>query len=366
MKHWRACKKALIGQLLAQNSPHEGHRVTVWQSSDKEQFQGEFFFDANKECKIHIESPLTGFKKDTPFYCYLTESDVAFKREKYTLGGKYLNFPPPIELKIYERRKNDRFYYKYQDHKDITYYSDRANLGDNEERVPIYRFSSVLVDISVTGAGFVVTEDQKQRILNKDYIYLTNITDQELPKPFKTQIRYITPYGQNKERLYKIGVEYESQLDEVSYKSITSVVEKKQKKTRGISPDRYCGLDEEDLEKLLNTIELKERNLSMALRDHIETLDRLRYMTTQMKIELFRSMDVDILAQALRLSSKELIYELLHELTENTQAEFLDRLGIERPASVLAQAQEKLVKFVHEKEGKGEFILDPRAFTTFA
>ena len=97
----------------------------------------------------------------------------------------------------------------------------------------------------------------------------------------------------------------------------------------------------------------------------MEYLDQLRYMTTQMKVEFLKTVNQDLLAVALRLSSKELIFELFSELTQTMQKEFLEKLQQERPASAICKAQDDIVKLVREKENKGEIVLDPKAFVTY-
>lgn len=116
---------------------------------------------------------------------------------------------------------------------------------------------------------------------------------------------------------------------------------------------------------ILNKIELTNKQLSNNIKDNIDYLDRLRYMTTKMKIEFLQSVEHELLADALRLSSKELIYDLLIELTPNMQDDFLEKLAFEKPASGICKAQDKIIKYIREKEGSGEFILDPKSFTTY-
>ena len=112
-------------------------------------------------------------------------------------------------------------------------------------------------------------------------------------------------------------------------------------------------------------VEQKNKVLASNLKDNIEYLDKLRYMTVQMKVDFLKEVEHELLAVALRLSSKELIYELFSEVTERMQDEFLDKLQSERPASAVCKAQDQLLKLIREKEGRGEIVLDPTAFITY-
>ena len=193
-----------------------------------------------------------------------------------------------------------------------------------------------------------------------------NLTDQILAKPLKTQIIYMERYkGAPDDILFKVGLKFSSELDTVSYKSINSVIEKKATRVKGLDPERYCGLDPEDQYRIINNIEVKNKVLANNLRDSIEYLDRLRYMTTQMKVELLQDLSHDLLATALRLSSKELIYDLFIELSENIRVEFLERLEREKPPTAISKAQTEIIKHLKKKEASGELVLDPKAFSTY-
>ena len=88
-------------------------------------------------------------------------------------------------------------------------------------------------------------------------------------------------------------------------------------------------------------------------------------MTTQMKVDFLKTINQDLLAVALRLSSKELVYELFSEVTVNMQDEFLDKLERERPASAICKAQDQIIAQIRQMVSLGEIVLDPKAFVTY-
>ncbi len=73
----------------------------------------------------------------------------------------------------------------------------------------------------------------------------------------------------------------------------------------------------------------------------------------------------DLLAAALRLSSKELIYDLLVEVTDTMREEFLFKLDQPKSTSAVNKAQDEVVKFIQAKEKAGELVLDPTAFEQY-
>ena len=230
---------------------------------------------------------------------------------------------------------------------------------------PEFTHSSVLVDISTSGAGMVVAKDALKNLKIGQELFLVNLTDQKLPEPFKMVIVYIEDYSEKEQGMYKVGLIFDDELDSISYQSISSIIKIKQAKSQGLKPELYCGLDFEQQTKILNNIESKNKALASNLRDNIEYLDKLRYMTVQMKVDFLKGIEHELLAVALRLSSKELIYELFSEVTERMQDEFLEKLQSEKPASAVCKAQDQIVKIIREKEGRGEIVLDPTAFITY-
>jgi len=373
MRYWKTHQKKLIKKYLQATMEHKC-KIMMWQQfgNNRKQYQSELISYDPLRCKIKMSKESIkqngALDKTAPTYYHISEIDVIFRKDQYNYFGEMIDFPPPGEIQIYERRQKQRFYYKYQDHKNITFYSESNKPTSTEsiELEPEYLYSCVLVDISIQGAGMVVPKRILDKIVNDEYIYLQDITDQKLPTPFKTQIKYVEKYDDlDGGDVYKVGIYFSEQLDSISYKSITSIVEVKQKKTRGLDANRFCGMDYEDQVATLNRIELTNKQLASNIKDNIDYLDRLRYLTTHMKIEFLQKVEQDLLANALRLSSKELIYDLLIELTPNMQDDFLEKLSVEKPASGICKAQDKIIAFIREKEGKGEFILDPKSFTTY-
>jgi hypothetical protein len=368
MKYWKTYQKPIIQRFLDLILV-EKTEFTVWQQegSTRRQFDAKLISNEQNRCKVKIsKSSIEAngeIDKSNPIFLHIPSLDIIFKKDKYSIHANEIDFPPPLEVQVYERRAQKRFYFQYQDHKNITFHSESLQSSTKD---PEYICPSVLIDISVSGAGIIITKDIKNKIGNDKYLYLQDITDQKLPTPFKVQVMYIEPYSHDSANdLFKLGIKFIEDLESISYKSITSLIDKKQEKTRGIDPDRFCGLSFEEQLNVLNTLEQTNNQLTINIKENIDQLDKLRYLTTQMKIEFLQTVELDLLATALRLSSKELIFELLTELTDNMKEDFLDKLGIEKPASAISKAQDKILKVIRTKEASGEYVLDPKLFTTY-
>ena len=365
MKYWKTHRKEIILTYLT-SVFEEKLEFTMWQQhgSHRYTFKGCFKEVARKNCriKLSLSDNLQLFSDEHPLYVHIIQLDIIFKKEHFKRSDTLIDFSLPGAIQLFERRKTKRFYYQYQDHKNITYRSEEV---DPKTEKSIFTHSSVLIDISTQGAGLVVGKGAIEDLEVDKILLLDNITDQQLPSPFKIKVKYIHPYLNNEQGLYKVGIKFDDELNHISYKSITSIIEIKQKKIQGLSDAQYCGVDSEEQVNLLNKIEVTNKVLSNNIKDNIEQLDKLRYMTRHMKVDFLKSINHDLLAIALRLSSKELIFDLFSELTQTMQDEFLEKLEVERPASAICKAQEDIIKEIRQKENKGEIVLDPKAFITY-
>ena len=366
MQYWKTHQKDLILERLEEVLKRSDD-LTLWQQygSHRYTYTGNFIQISKQICQIKINpnSPhLDKFDAERPIFIHVPKQEIIFKKETFNKHGNMLEFSLPGDIQLYERRNNKRFYYLYQDHKTITYHSESR---EPETQRPDFTETSVLVDISIAGAGMVVGPEIIDSLRVDQILFLVNLTDQKLPDPFRVRITYIESYISNEKDLFKVGLVFDDELDSISYKSISSIIEIKQRKTEGLNPDLYCGLDFEEQIKMLNQVEAKNQALANNLKDNIEYLDQLRYMTTKMKVQFLKTVNHDLLAIALRLSSKELIYELFSDVSTTMQEEFLEKLQDEKSAAGICKAQDSIVKQVREMEAAGAVVLDPTAFVTY-
>lgn len=365
MDYWKTHKKDIIENYLSTIT--RGHfEFTLWQQFGEKRhtYTGSFSYLSKNSCKIkiHESQKINLFDAKVPFYVHINEIDIIFKKETYNQTGIFIEFSLPTDIQVHEKRKTKRYTYKYQDHKNITYHS--AEL-DEKSGQPKISLSSVLVDISTQGAGMVLGKEAAAKLYVGQDLLLDNLTDQDLPSPFHCKVSYIEKYRTKEKDMYKVGLFFDDQLNSISYKSISSIIDIKQRKTEGLSQKTYCGIDDEEQIKVINKIEKSNMVLANNIKDNIEILDQLRYMTTHMKVGFLKTINQDLLAVALRLSSKELIYDLFSEVTETIQEEFLYKLKNERPPSAICKAQDEIIKIIRQKEKSGEIVLDPRAFVTY-
>lgn len=126
MHYWKTHQKKLIFHFLEIYATDK-KSFMLWQQigSTRKQYQAYFQEVSKQRCKVRINKDSikeTGdLDKTLPIYIHLPNIDVIFKKDQHNIYMDQLDFPPPGEIQVYEKRVKERFYYLYQDHKNITF-----------------------------------------------------------------------------------------------------------------------------------------------------------------------------------------------------------------------------------------------------
>lgn len=372
MQMWTCFDSEYIRNFL-EGVQNRGDQLTVWQNNsptgERDKYTARVIKVEPQNVVIELDEGQGGtFSATDALYVHCNYRDLIFKRDRYKKDGRLISFKFPNEIKLKDIRRTPRLTYIYQDSKVIAFNAPHPT----NPHAPKMRLSSILVDISTEGLGFVIPQREFSSFEVGMEIFLTRLTDQVLPNEHRGEILYIVPYytekvwgGERKTNLVKVGIRFVEPLESISYKSINSLVTKKQTRIHGLNVNTFNGLTEDEQERVL--IKIAENNHVMAnrIREFIEKIDRLRYLTPKMKQEFLMEVNKDIFATSLKLSSKELIYDLLIEVTDNIRDEFLHRLDQQKSINAVRNAQEEICKFITEKEKSGELILDPVAFEQY-
>jgi len=370
MKMWSTYRKDIIIEKLKLICDKK-EDVTIWQNraDGKNKFYGKIIEVNSSNTILELDSSYKKAEypliKDETVFVHYAKGDALFKKEAFKTEGLKLIFKTPVELMMKERRSIERFTFKYQDFKNVSFRT--SGFSNDSNNTEILHKSCILTDLSVEGLGLVLHMDEIQSLNVGDSVYINAITDQKLDSGHLGEIRYITPYNVSVEQdsnLYKIGIRFTASLESVTYKSISSIVEKKQSKMKGLAVSTFNGLSELDQEKILRKITEDNAPLANNIKEQMEVIDKLRYLTIAMKQKFLLEVNLDLLAAALRISSKELIYELMSEVTETMREEFLYKLDDPKSPSAINKAQDQIVKFMREKERAGVIHLDATSFET--
>ena len=176
--------------------------ITIWQfisDEDRRLFYGKIDLIDDDQIVIEInpEKANHDFKliPDKTVYVKGIHLNYLFKRDTFHITNRTtLKVKTPSELKLQDFRAIDRFGYKYQDHKLITFYKERVKGGTVEELT----FASPLVDICIKGCAFVLYEKDFRSISMGDRIFIRSLTDQKLEEPAPAYIRSSTKYNKFK------------------------------------------------------------------------------------------------------------------------------------------------------------------------
>ncbi|AYF43650.1 FliG C-terminal domain protein [Halobacteriovorax sp. BALOs_7] len=364
MKLWSSFDQDYILKRLT-SLYEEGVTINFWQSNDdvREDYQAKFTGVTSEKCSIKLTAetaPLyTRIAPLSPIFFHYPAGDLIFKKDIFKLENGGISFKTPSEIRCRDRRSVERFNYKYPDYKNISY-----TLEDSEEII-----NDIIIDISLRGLAFVIDAKKKDKYQLGTKIYIRSITDQELPTKHEAKVASVNRYHVKGEglqnHLLRIGLEFTQTLESVTYDSIGSLVKKRQNKLKGFDTKFFNGLNPDDYEKQLAVIYSKNPQLAANINESVEDIDRLRYMTIDMKREFFLEFSLDLMACALRMSSKELINELLSEVTDGVREEFLEKYDQPKPASAINKAQDELRKFIRDKEKDGSFVLSPKSFVKY-
>jgi hypothetical protein len=369
MKMWSLFDRQKILKFLKKIN-EESFRLTLWQHSTQASIQltGEFIDVDEHNCRIEVEETemLENINKEEALYIHCPDVEVIFKREAFVWDKGKLQFKTPSELMVKEKRRIERFRFRYQDFKDVSLEYTDSTVEETKKG------SYGLLDLSTAGLSFVGPVKEVDHFSVGQRLFISRITDQVIDELCEVNIvnkgEFILSEKSEKvgeHGLLRIGVEFLSAIESVSYKSVLSVVSRTQKRTAGLEVEGFNGLRESEQVRLIRKLGEDNPVLASHLMEGCEVLDRLRYLTSEMKTIFWREVNQDLLAAALRLSSKELIYDLLSDVTEVMREEFLEKLNMPKPPSAIEKAQKSICAFIHQKEKQGSFVLSAQSFVKY-
>ena len=113
---------------------------------------------------------------------------------------------------------------------------------------------------------------------------------------------------------------------------------------------------------VLHEISLRDDRLARDLEENCAYIENLIYLTPSMRQELFRDVEVPLVAYALRLSTKHLITDIMDSISHNLKSELLYNLREKKTATAVLKAQKELIRYLRQREGTGSFVIDRKLF----
>lgn len=126
-----------------------------------------------------------------------------------------------------------------------------------------------------------------------------------------------------------------------------------------MSSETFFGHTKESQQEALKKVRtfLKPAEATFII-DQVEYLEKCRYLTLQMKKELFAQVPIPHVARACRLSTHTLIVALLDGISKNIKTDFLVEIQKQIPLNQLEISLRTVTTYIRKREAAGGFILD--------
>lgn len=160
----------------------EETNFTIWQRETKTnevifQAKGKLTELSNQGLLAFSINDMTGAINGAELFFALEDSSVFFKSIKLKLTETGLLVAIPTEAKYKERRRHERTKFKIQERKDIEILFPKKVQEQSEEKILV---NSQLIDLSESGACFIVSKETLQKINIDLTFYIRSLTNVKL------------------------------------------------------------------------------------------------------------------------------------------------------------------------------------------
>lgn len=160
------------------------------------------FYDAQKY----------SFDCDLPLYVKLEYRNTVFKVSEFRVGQHNLQFSFPETLKTLELRSEPRVVFANDDRLISLRPTLSAQTNDAGSELRVR-----LVDLSRSGAGMLISENNRSFLKNNRFLWLTHLNQHSLPDPVLAEVVYMTSevdrkFSQRKQKQLKAGLKFSSAI----------------------------------------------------------------------------------------------------------------------------------------------------------
>lgn len=123
--------------------------------------------------------------------------------------------------------------------------------------------------------------------------------------------------------------------------------------------EMLSGLPINERENILEIMEKKDPTTAEVLRNSLVTLEDIKFLTVKMIQELFREINIDDLALALKISSPDL-KSFVYNNISNSMKRTIDDTLLGPPVSVskVLDAQDRIISKMREMTNAGRLVID--------
>lgn len=146
--------------------------------------------------------------QNLPLYVKLEHRSSVFKVSSFAVGINSLHFSFPETLKTLELRSEQRFEFE-EGEKELSLKPSLGLLNaDSGNEIKVR-----LVDLSRSGAGLLLSENNRSFIKKNKFLWLTEIDGKRLGDQILAEVVYTAKDDQNrKERALRVGLKLSSQI----------------------------------------------------------------------------------------------------------------------------------------------------------
>ncbi len=162
----------------------------------------------SREIVIYYDSQNFKVDSDLTLYVKLEYRTSVFKVSEFRFGPNSIHFPFPAEVKTQELREGQRTYFTQEQEKFVTLKaSTTSNLSKDRGASLIVR----TLDISPSGLGLIISENNRSFIKNNRILWVTSILGETLQYPILAEVMYInaevdSKYQVKKQKDLKVGL----------------------------------------------------------------------------------------------------------------------------------------------------------------
>lgn len=293
----------------------------------------------------------------------------------------------PNKIRLQNKKKKNNFFYENSEDNLVTYKLLNQKKGKKTYKVQI---------ISLTPSKLTFYSDEMGggKLDVGEEILITSLSKHKIPKFQVGKVKYICYFGNYSQegnvrrparvmvklipsisnletlKLFVAKEEKRFGMEEIEWiqKQNGTFVPKKETNNEnafeyGYKQDGFFyGYEVKEQAAVLHEISLRDERLSLALRENCDYLESLVFLTTNMRQELFRDVDVAVIAFAFRLSTRFLISEMMGTLSKNLKSELLYNLREKKTATAVLKSQKEVIRYVRQREAVGSFVLDHASY----
>ena len=316
-----------------------------------------YFDEKVGDIKMLLQGDYQDLDIDQPVFLKSDYKSTVFKTQVVSLIENEIEIKVPEEICLLNQRSFP--------HISVIEQSLFAVFIFKGHKLPL-KYRLQIIDISLGGLALLVSSKDMPLFVTGAIVDFSSIAHSFKIENMTGKICYIREYidSSGADQMYITGINFAQNLPDID-----SVIKVK----KATEEEKELGLEEltsnlllsqEKVQDIIHKMDLRDNQMAGKLRQNIEYLERLQYLTSTMRYELMLSISIETISYALKLSSQNVVGPFLKDVSVNLRADMRHFLSQKLMISQIMKNQDELIDFVLHKEGKGEFQLNKTSFNS--